>query len=348
MVGVVTASCLVIVEPGVRGLRSCIVLLVCLVGWPVFADDADKASTIVMLTWRGQTAAETGFTETLAASGRAIDLVQFDAGRDRAALAKFLRDNVDLLKTADGIYTFGTLTARVVQSLGLKDVPHVFNIVADPVGTNLVENLKVPGVARTGAKNTVPLKSLFSVLSQAVEFSKVAVIFDPRELTSEVQLTEASALVTSMGRQVKSVRFVPDAQNSKKQLELLETQLKDVDLVFVPAVSSLITHMETIAKVAPEESVVAGVVEAQVHKGATISIGTDFHERGRVAGNMMLSILDGADPALIPVNEVQIEDAKIVINVTDPRSVRINKSVLPGRLVDHGEPWQDDGPVAER
>ncbi len=338
---------LVIVETGVRGLLSSLVLLMCFIGLPALAGNADKSSTIVMLTWRGQTAAKTGFTETLAASGRKIDLIQFDAGRDRSALAKFLRANVDLLKTADGVYTFGTLTSRVVQSLGLEDVPHVFNIVADPVGTNLVKNLEMPGVPRTGAKNTVPLKSLFFVLSQAVEFSNVAVIFDPRELTSEVQLTEASRLVKSMGRRVKGVRYVPDAQNAKNQLDLLEAQLKGVDLIFVPAVSSLITHMETIANVAPENSVIVGVVEAQVHKGATMSIGTDYAERGRVAGNMMLSILDGADPASIPVNEVQIEDAKIVINVSDRRSERINKSALPGRVVDHGEPWEK-GLVAER
>ncbi|MEP3045954.1 MAG: ABC transporter substrate binding protein [Roseibium sp.] len=330
-----------------RSLLSIIALALSLSGWPLACARADESETVFMLTWRGKTAAEFSFIETLAASGREIELIEFDADRDRSALAKFLRSNIAEIRSADGIYTFGTLTSRIVQNLGLETVPHVFNIVADPVGAGLVDELYKPGGLRTGAKSAVPLSSVLLTLSNAIQFSNVAVIFDPREMTSEIQLNEMSALVEAMGKSVKGIRYVPDASNAAKQLETIRAQLQSVDLVFVPAASSLVTHMASIAKVVPETAVTVGAVEVQARNGATIAIGTDFTERGKVAGNIMLSILDGADPASIPVNEVQMEDAKIVIDLSDPRSAMIDFDAMQGKIVTHGEPW-NSGKVPER
>ncbi|QDG76912.1 ABC transporter substrate binding protein [Labrenzia sp. PHM005] len=307
-----------------------------LLAFPIAGIAADKSATVVMLTWRGATAAETSFIKTLEASGWNVELVKFDAGRNRAALAAFLRENSDVLRAADGIYTFGTLTARVVQSVGLNTVPHVFNIVADPVGTGLVRNLEEPGVLRTGAKVTISLTSVFQTLDDAIDFSSVAVLFDPRELTSEAQYHRVADTISAMGKPVKGVRFVPDTDDVSNQVSILKRELADTDLIFVPAASSFVAHIGRIAEVVPETAVIVGAVEAMVGKGATVAIAADFAERGRVAGNMMISILEGADPATIPVSEVPIEEAKIIIDLDDPRAARIDLSVFKGDVIEIG------------
>jgi putative tryptophan/tyrosine transport system substrate-binding protein len=289
-------------------------------------------ATVVMLTWRGKTNAEIAFLKALETSGRNINVTHFDAGRDRRALASYLRSNKEALRSADVVYTFGTLTARILQSYGLNGVPHVFNIVADPVGTGLVESLEKPGVARTGAKNTVPLGPVFNTLNEAIEFDTVAALFDPREVTSEAQVTELAIVLGKLGKAVKGVRFVPDAGNLATQIETMQNELSDADLVYIPAVSSFVGQTRSIAEASPEDAVIVGAIEAYVGDGATIAIATDYFERGRTAAEIVFAILDGASPASIPVREVVIEDAIIVVDSKDARSAKIDLESIAGTV----------------
>lgn len=303
---------------------------------PVFSVNPTVASeteaTVIMLTWRGKTNAETAFLEALENSDRSIKVTHFDAGRDRRVLGEYLHSNKDALREADVIYTFGTLTARTVKSFDLRGVPHVFNIVADPVGTGLVESLQKPGVERTGAKNTVPLAPAFKMLDEAIEFTSIAVLFDPREVTSEAQVAQVSAALVNMGKVVKGVRFVPDAGNVPGQIETMRNALSDVDLIYIPAVSSFVGQTKWISEASPKDAVIVGAIEAYVGKGATIAIATDYFERGRAAAEIVLEILNGASPSSIPVREVAIEEAIIVIDKTDPRSSLIELGSLDGRI----------------
>lgn len=296
----------------------------------VFA--ADRQATVVMLTWRGNTAAEIAFLGTLGASGRDIEIIQFDAGRERRALGNYLRKNKDILRNSDAVYTFGTLTARTLKSFDLRGVPHVFNIVADPVGTGLVDSLEKPGPDRTGAKNTVPLGPVFAKLSEAIDFSDVAVLFDPRELTSEAQVAQVVAAVEKLGKTGRGVRFVPDGGHLEEQLIQMTVELAGADLVYIPAASSFVGKTRLIAQVSPRDAVVVGAIEAFVGEGATIAVATDYSERGTVAAEIVLSILDGVSPRDIPVSEVAIEEAVIVIDTDDPRSARISLDALNGNL----------------
>jgi putative ABC transport system substrate-binding protein len=292
----------------------------------------DKDSSVVMLTWRGKTNAETAFLKALETSGRNINVIHFDAGRDRRALGAFLHSNKDTIRSADVVYTFGTLTARVVQSFDLKGVPHVFNIVADPVGTELVESLEYPGADRTGAKNTVPLGAVFNTLNKAIEFETVAALFDPREVTSEAQVTKLAAVLGELGKTVKGVRFVPDAGNLSNQIETMRSELSKADLIYIPAVSSFVGQTRLISEASPEDAVIVGAIEAYVGNGATIAIATDYFERGRAAAEIVFAILDGATPASIPVREVAIEEAIIVIDSKDARATKIDLDSLAGIL----------------
>lgn len=293
---------------------------------------SEDEANIIMLTWRGKTAAEVAFEEALAASNKKIRITHFDAGRDRRALGEYLHSNEAEIRSADVVYTFGTLTARTVKAFGLKGVPHVFNIVADPVGTGLVDSLDNPGADRTGAKNTVPLRPVFEVLCAATPFSKVAVLFDPREVTSEAQVFQLEEALAPLGKAVKPVRFVPDAGNLSNQTDYIRNQLSDVDLVYIPAVSSYVGQTGLISEVSPKDAVIVGAIEAYVGKGATIAIGVDYSERGRTAAEMVLAILDGVSPEVIPVREVAIEDAIIVIDQDDPRSKKIDVDAIEGMV----------------
>ena len=60
---------------------------------------ADPAQ-IVMLTWRGETAAEQGFVQGLERAAIDAEITTFDAQRDRLRLSEYIRDNIEMLRSA--------------------------------------------------------------------------------------------------------------------------------------------------------------------------------------------------------------------------------------------------------
>src|SRR5262249_3726906 len=121
-----------------------------------------KTFKVMLVLFRGETAAEHGFMEQLKARVPVEFAIRTVDG-ERAKVKEFVdeakRDRPDL------IYPFGTtVTLDTVGAIGevdpsrhIVDIPVIFNIVADPIGAQLATGFTATGRNLTGVSHLVPM-----------------------------------------------------------------------------------------------------------------------------------------------------------------------------------------------
>ncbi len=290
----------------------CLLFVLC----SLYAGNASAESkSILMITWRGQTDAEFGFIQRLKDLGVDAEYEIFDAARDQNRLAGFLRQSRDKLKSKDLIYTFGTTATQTVKNFNPDGIPHLFNIVANPVGVGIAASHGSPAFGITGAKMALSPEVNIQLLEQLYPFKRIAVLFDPREDNSVSELDKITAVSEALGKEVLRLRLSPDARTSKLQIDSLTPQLQSADVIYVTAASSFIAYFDLLKQILPQDVVSMGSSTAYINEGITLAFGTEYRERGEAAADMAARILlDGVLPNDLPIDEIAANEATLYIN----------------------------------
>ena len=116
----------------------------------------ERPFRIFMITWRGWEDASQGFKDYLDRRGIRTELIVRDAGTSRDKVAEIVQE----AKAAepDLVYTWGTTTAltafgkvdAVDPAQHITEIPSVFTIVSDPVGSGVVRAYDAPRPSRPG------------------------------------------------------------------------------------------------------------------------------------------------------------------------------------------------------
>jgi len=308
----------------------CLLALLLLPNLGGSAAAGDKS--ILIITWRGQTPAEYGFKHHLEELGVTAEYEVFDAARDQNRIAGYLRENQDKLKEKDLIYTFGTIATQTVQNFKIGEIPHIFNIVANPVGVGIAASHASPAFGVTGAKMALSPEVNIQLLEQIYPFETVAILFDPREDNAVSEVDKLTAVSEALGKDVVRLRLTPDARSSKLQIESLKPHLKSVDLVYVTASSSFIAHTGLLEQILPSDVVSIGSSTALINEGITLAFGTEYWERGVAAAEMAYQILAGGkSPNDLPIDEIKANEAILYINMRNAAvsKLKLNRSNNP-------------------
>jgi putative ABC transport system substrate-binding protein len=190
--------------------RNLIVSLALLgvLAWPAidaFAQ-AKKEFTIYMVFWRGCEEACEGFKAYLAKSGIDADLVIRNANRDKSKLPGYV-DEARALE-ADLVVTWGTSVTRgIAGTLAdpgdprfINDIPVVFMVVADPIGSKIIQSYEKTGRDNvTGTRNRVPeAVNINTIRSYYPAFKRLGMLYNTNENNSVVKVKEIAALAGKM------------------------------------------------------------------------------------------------------------------------------------------------------
>ncbi len=217
----------------------------------------------------------------------------------------------------DLILTSGTPAMQAVANANrLGKTIHVFGLVADPFGAGV-------GISRenpldhpphlVGIGSFIPVRPAFELARQMFPNLKiVGEVWNPAESNSEAFTREARRISADLG------------------IELLEANVDNTAGVFEAASSLVARGVEvlwiggdnTVASAAASVMAAAraghipvfSILTGNAEQGALFEEGADFYEIGRQTGELAVRILEGADPATIPV--VNSVPAKLVINRT--------------------------------
>lgn len=263
------------------------------VGIIKFVDDASldqiESSIMAELDAKSEEGEDNYVYEGLVFNGQA------DATTLNQITAQLLSDGVDV------IVPIATPAAQVVQTATEDNqVPVVFSAVSDPVGAGLVESMEAPGANITGTSDALNTNAILDLVLQAnPEIKKVGLLYSQSEDSSKQPIADAKAYLDEKG-----IEYVEKTgTNNNEVMAAADALIADgVEAVFTPTDNTVMTAELAIY----EKFIDAGIphycgADSFALNGAFCGYGVDYANLGTATADMVVEILQGAEPAETPV-----------------------------------------------
>ncbi len=269
-------------------------------------------------------AANSGFVAALDDAGISYDIDQQNAQNDQSACqtiaTKLVNDGCDL------ILAIATPAAQAVAG-ATTEIPVIGTAITDFAESGLVEDNDAPGGNVTGTSDMNPVDDQIALLQELLpEAQTVGLLYCTAESNSEVQISMAEEALDAAG--LSHERYSVSSSNEIQQV--VESMVGNVDAVYAPTDNTIAAGMTTVAMVANENGlpVICGE-EGMVQNGGLASVSINYTELGYRAGEMAIEILvDGANPAEMPVESMSAEECDLVYNQETADALGVDVSGL--------------------
>ena len=228
----------------------------------------------------------------------------------------------------DIIYSVATTTTQRVKR-ATKSVPVVFYAGTDPVTSGLIASYSKPGGRLTGIHSqftdlTAKRLELFKALVPSME--RPVTFFLAAGIGSQQSIKMARA---ASPRLKVTVIERPVATPDELRAALQALKPGDGDGIFYLADALTISHTELIIQTANALKVpVMLAEETSVAKGALASYGVSYYVCGRLAAKPVQRILQGANPADMPIQQIDTPHFVINLKTASMLGITIPQSLL--------------------
>lgn len=246
--------------------------------------------------------AREGFVEGLAqegfSDGKNVEFIVNNAQGDQSNLAtisqKFANEKLDLVCAI-------ATPAAVAMASASPDLPIVGTAITDYEVAKLVDSNDKPGRNVTGTSDLNPISEQVELMTKVLKDLKVlGIIRSSAEQNSQIQAEMISAICKEKGIEVveMTVSSVNDIQQAAQDLVN-----KNVQAIYAPTDNIISSAMPNLIRVTNDAKIpVFCAEEAQVEKGALITVGINYKELGIQTGKMAARILKGeAMPKDMPI-----------------------------------------------
>lgn len=223
------------------------------------------------------------------------------------------RDKVDLIVAL-------TTSVAIAVKQSTMSVPIVFYAGTDPVANGIVESFRRPGGRSTGIHGRtaeLPAKRLELLKELAPGIRRVVTFYRPANLSAQQSITSAREAARKLRLDLVE-RPVASIEALRASLDALRPGEADAVLFIADAMVNSQTHM-IVARANTLRLPTLVPDRESVAKGALASYGESFHRVGRIAAKQVLSILTGASPADMPVE--QVDKLLFVVNLATAKKL---------------------------
>jgi len=311
----------------VFGLLSLAIIIL-----PVFNNSlssVDRSLKIAMILWRGETEAEQGFKDGLKELGYSAQYSIMNAGQDRKKVARILNKLDPKFDEFDYVYTFGTTVSRITRVIVNNRIPHIFNVVTDPVGAGIVQSMGSSGGNISGMSDAIPISVQIKSALEAIKFKKLGIFFNPREKNSMIIRKELYDVAKDFDFEVIDLRSPPAQKMLHKNLQKIIDKSIIVDAVYLPSDSFLVSNAKLIGsrlRTAKIKSI--GATKIFIENGALMGVVIDYYLLGKTVARIVDRHQKGEKLQNIPI--VKIKKPFLLINKTTSEILNIN---LPEALI---------------
>lgn len=245
---------------------------------------------------------------------------------------KFRTDRVRL---AVGI---ATPTAQALVN-AIDDIPVVFTAVTDPVGAGIVPSLDSGEGNVTGASDLTPVEAQFDLIEALVDADAVGHVYASGEANAVTLANMAREEARRRGMQFVEATVV----NSSEVRTATQAIVDRVDAIYVSTDNTVVSALSALTEVANAAGVPVITADATsaAENGVTAALGFDYYKFGRATGRMVADILEGADPATMPVLFMtDPSDLNLFINLDLAEELGIN---VPQSLIADASMVFEDG-----
>jgi putative ABC transport system substrate-binding protein len=253
--------------------------------------------------------------------GRNIDLIWRNLPNEDAAKAQaqaFVKEHVDL------IVAFEDQSVRQAKAAtAVSHTPVVFLHPVDPVQAGYVRSLRHPGGNLTGVFGLRDLVAKQLELYKAVVpgLNRVLALVDPLDPSTAALWKQSQAAAAKL----KLVLVVRKAATPDELIQVFRSVRRaNVQAVFVVSPKLLFNYSQLMIGLAEGEARLPLELNRKewVQKGALFSYGPDFELIGREGARYVDSILRGAKPSDLPVEEEP--RVQFTLNLTTARRLGIH------------------------
>lgn len=291
----------------------------------------EKTYSVMLIMFRGMTDAERGFTEYLKYRVP-VEFLLRDANGDRAKVKEFLAEAKE--KKVDLIYTFGTtVTLETVGAVDeanaqnkITDIPVVFNIVADPVGVRLADNLSATGRNLTGVSHIVPMSDQLNAMKRFKTVKTLGIIYNPKEPNSQLSVQQLRQQATQFQFDLIETPITSNATLEDRDISIAMQGLivAKPDFIYLPSDSSIISRAKIIVDAANEAGIpTLSATEGPIRdSGALMGIVSNYVSAGQFAGYKAEQILTRKERIeTIPIETLQ--RFTIVVNMKTAKKLNL-------------------------
>ena len=201
----------------------------------------------------------------------------------------------------DVIVPIATPAAQIVQAATEDNqIPVVFSAVSDPVGAGLAESMDAPGANITGTSDALNTNAILDLMFVAnPDIKKVGLLYSQSEDSSKKPIEDAKAYLDEKG-----IEYVEKTGTNNTEVTQAADALiaASVDAVFTPTDNTVMTAELAIY----EKFIEAGIphycgADSFALNGAFCGYGVDYAKLGVETADMVIEVLQGADPATTPI-----------------------------------------------
>ncbi len=200
------------------------------------------------------------------------------------------------------IVTPGSVTPALAAKAATTTIPIVFSSGADPVQSGLVASLNRPGGNVTGfstMSNEIGAKRLGLLHELLPGAARFAVLVNPNSPTAELQIKDAQAAASTIGRQVE---ILYAGTNSEIDTAFASLVQKRADALLVSSEGFFTNRRVQLVTLAARHAVPAIYhVREFAEAGGLMSYGPSQTDQWRQVGIYVGRILKGEKPADLPV-----------------------------------------------
>ena len=274
------------------------------------AQAADKHKTIAItdiVEHPALTAVREGLLETLAEKGfkEGENLtVIYESAQNNIATAQQIADSF-VAKKPDVIVGIATPSAQALVGATRK-IPIVFSAVTDPVGAELIPQMKKPGGNVTGVSDLSPIAKHLKLIREITpKVRRLGIIYNAGEANS-ASLVE---LIREHAPKHKLTLKEATVSKSSEVLQAAQSLIGKVDAIYVPTDNTVISAFESVVRVGKDGKipVYAGDTDS-VNRGALAALGFNYKDVGRQTGEIVVRILKGKNPGAINAQGVEITE----------------------------------------
>lgn len=264
----------------------------------------------------------TTFIDELAALGYDESKVEIDYQNAQNEMSnvtsicqKFVGDQVDL------IVAIATPSAQGAAA-ATTEIPVLFSAVTDPISAGLVDSMDAPGGNCTGTSDAIPVDQIFALADELTPgLETFGFIYNLSEPNSVSVIEQCKEYLTGLGLKYEESTIA----NVGELTTAAESLVGKVDAFFSPIDNTVASGMVTVAEIAKNNSIPYYVAaDTMVADGGLATVGVDYVQLGKQTASMAVEVLEGADPAAMPVQIM--ENYATVVNTETAEALGVDVS----------------------
>ncbi|EFM57861.1 ABC transporter substrate-binding protein [Brucella sp. 6810] len=262
--------------------------------------------------------AEAGYKE-----GENLKFIYQSAQGNPATAAQIARQFVG--EGPDVIVPISTPSAQAVVS-ATRDIPVVFTAVSDPVGAQLVKDLKKPGGNVTGLSDMSPVVEHIKLIKEVMpNIKKLGYLYNSGETNSVSLLAALKQAAAAEG-----IEIVESAATKSAEVQGAARALVGrADAMYVPTDNTIVSALESAVGVAEESKLPLFTADTDsVKRGALAALGFNYYDVGKQTGAVVVKILKGEKPGDIAVDIAKGTDLVINLGAAKKMGVEFPQAVI--------------------